>query len=93
MKALRLLRKLLSDFNLTSGEDAKGKHRQLYEIFQLVLKCQFTPDEYYTYRFFEKNKSYSKMLNYMPNYHSLKYFQPAMCDQRWSFIISNKLLF
>lgn len=93
MKTLKLAKKVLSDFNLVSDAGAKGKTRQLFEIMQLVARCQFTPDEYYSYRFFEKSKGYNEMLNYMSKYHSMEYFHPPMSDPHLSFLISDKLSF
>ncbi len=93
LKKYKLLRKVLSEFHLASGEEAKGKLRQIYEIAQLVFRGQYTPDEYYTYRFFEKDRTYSNMLNYMSKYHSLEYYHPTMRDPGLSFIINNKFYF
>jgi len=93
MKLFVLIKKILADFHLVKEKDCKSRLRQVVEIINLMLRCQFTPDEYYTYRFFEKNKSYRDMLEYMSNYMAVSYFHPNLRDPVWAFLLGDKLSF
>ena len=92
-KIKKPLRGIFSELKLVSGDGIKPKARQLIEIFQLLLRCQFTPDEYFYNRFHESGKDYKYMLNYLSNYHSLVYYHPKLLDQDWAYILRNKVLF
>jgi hypothetical protein len=87
------LQGFISELKLADGEKVKSKARQLIEIFQLLVRCQFTPDEYYYNRFYESGKDYKYMLNYLSNYHSLVNFHPILLDQSWIHILRNKVIF
>jgi hypothetical protein len=93
VRALSIIKKIAADLHLESGEGCKSKLRQLAEIIQLAARVQFTPDEYYTYRFYKRCMAYSDMLSYMSNYRSVVYFHPALHDARWAVTTSNKLCF
>ena len=93
LKIKKMLQGLFNEFQLADGEGVKSKTRQLTEIIQLLLRCQFTPDEYFYNCFYESGKDYKDMLNYLSNYHSLVYFHPKLLDQDWVHILRNKLLF
>ena len=92
-KIKKPLRGFFSELKLADGERVKPRARQLVEIVQLLLRCQFTPDEYFFNRFYESGKDYKYMLNYLSNYHSLVYFHPKLLDQDWLHILRNKVLF
>ena len=93
MGIVKLIKKAYSDFELVDGDNCKSKKQQLYEIVQLALRCHYTPDEYYTYRFYEKDIKYSDMLNYLSNYYFLEYLHPTLNSSEWRVILDNKLLF
>lgn len=88
-----LLKGFLNDFSPVDGELYKPKGRQLVEIIQLILRCQATPKEYYKYRFYELDKDYSYMMNYLFHYDLNKTFRPALNSPEWVFIFRNKLIF
>ena len=89
----KLLAGFFEEFKLVTGEGCKSSIKQLIEVFQLMLKCQYTPDEYYYYRFYEKDKNYAYMLNFMSNFYSLEYYHPKLNNPGWKKVISNKLIF
>lgn len=92
-RASNLLNGFMRDFNPVAGEGIKSKSRQLIEVLQLILKCQFTPKEYYRYKFYESDKDYAYMLNYLPNYYLNNNFRPALNNPEWFHIFRNKMLF
>jgi hypothetical protein len=92
-KTTRLIKGFFEEFRPISGEYCKSKSRQITEVIQLMLRLQFTPDEYYTYGFYKIDKDYKYMMNYLSNFYSLEYYHPALIDPYWVFILSNKLLF
>ena len=92
-RPLHLLRGFLNEFKPVEGENCKPKTRQLAEILQLILRCQATPKEYFDYRFYELDKDYSYMLNFLFHYELNKTFRPALNKPEWAFLFRNKLLF
>ena len=92
-KLMKPLKGLIGELKLADGEGVKPKGRQLIEILQLLLRCQFTPDEYYYNRFYESGKDYKYMLNYLSNYHSLVNFHPKLLEPNWIHVLRNKVLF
>lgn len=92
-KPISLIRNIMQEFKLVSGENCKPKLIQLKEIFQLILRCQYTPDEYFSYQFYQKDISYSEMLNYLSKFYSLNYLHPLLNKPQWAHIMSNKFFF
>ena len=90
---MRLLKGFRADFNAFEGEHCKTKSRQLIEIIQLILRRQATPKEYYSYRFYELDKDYLYMMNFLFHYDLNKTFRPVLNKPEWVFIFRNKLLF
>jgi len=92
-KAFRLVSKFREEFLFIKGSGCKSVPRQFIEVIQLLFRAQFTPGEYYFNRFFELDKDYSFMLNFLSNYHMTNYYRPALTDAEWTPITENKLLF
>jgi hypothetical protein len=92
-KIHKLFKGFIEEFKPVTGPECKSKSRQLIEVTQLILRCQFTPDEYYYFRFYEKNKDYRYMLNFLSNFNSLEYYHPPLRDLQWIHLLRNKLLF
>ena len=92
-KVFKIASKFREEFLLVKGAGCKSSTRQLIEVIQLLFRAQLTPGEYYFNRFFELDKDYSFMLNFLSNYHLANYYRPALADGEWTPITENKLLF
>ena len=92
-KTYKLAAKFKEEFTFIKGAGCKSVPRQFIEVIQLLLRAQFTPGEYYFNRFFELDKDYSFMLNFLSNYHMANYYRPALTDAEWTSITENKFLF
>ena len=92
-KTYKLVAKFREEFLFIKGAGCKSVPRQFIEVIQLLLRAQFTPGEYYFNRFFELDKDYSFMLNFLSNYHMANYYRPALTDAEWTPITENKFLF
>ncbi len=92
-----LITKHKKSFNKESkpiiGEASKTTIRQVIEMVQLMARCQFTPEEYYTYNFYKAEKSYKEMMNYLSYFYLTHYYQPALIDNEWEVVFRNKLIF
>ena len=93
IKTRRLARKLINEFKPVTGQGYKSSLRQLFEILQLLLRCQLTPEEYYFYEFHKSGIDYKHMLNYISNYQKKHYFRPALNNHEWGEVFQNKFMF
>jgi len=59
----------------------------------LALRYRFSPIEYRTYRFFDREKKFPEMLTYLSNYEISHKVRPLMYDRRVLPMLTNKLLF
>jgi len=88
-----MVKGFINEFKPVTGNNCKPKSRQIAEVMQLLLRCQFTPDEYYYYRFYELDKDYRDILKYISNFYIVNYYRPALNDQKWAVVFRNKLIF
>ncbi len=90
----RLYLKLKYEFNNKASDVThKSVLRQKYELLYLLLERQFTPAEYYAYRFYEKDKKYGDMVKYISNSTLLDVIIPTLNKNSWMNIHDNKWLF
>lgn len=76
-----------------AGEKSKPKLQQARELFQLALRRQFFPEEYYLYRFYERDKDYRHMLQFLSVTGMRTQLRPVLNDLQWKSILDNKWLF
>jgi hypothetical protein len=76
-----------------SGPHAKPKTQQIYELAQLALRQLFLPEEYYLYRFYERDKDYKYMLRFLCTRHQRNQLQHALNNSSWKVILDNKWMF
>jgi hypothetical protein len=67
--------------------------QQRREMLQLDLRCQLTAAEYRLYRFYNQDKDYAYMLNFLPSNEQRNTFQAALNDPNWKVLLDNKWLF
>ena len=85
-----------SDTLGSAGESAKISKswlRQRREMLQLNLRCQLTAEEYRLYRFYEQDKDYAYMLNFLPIDALRNTFRTTLNDPNWKVLLDNKWLF
>lgn len=71
----------------------KSKAQQRRELLQLRARYLLTDTEYYLYRFHERDKDYSYMLNFMTTHAQRNKFRHVLNDPQWAHILDNKWLF
>ena len=67
--------------------------RQWQEMAQLYVRCILTPKEYRRYRFYERDKDYRYMLNFLTVSAFRHRFRLALNDPNWKVVLDNKWLF
>lgn len=82
-----------SSLSVSVGEGCKPRAQQLRELTQLALARSFSPEEYFTYRFYERGKGYEEMFRFMSQVAMREIFRPAVNDRQWKPILDNKWLF
>jgi hypothetical protein len=94
MSLISFLKRINQEFSTdVRGPIYKSYLRQRYEVLQLMIRGYFTPAEYYTYRFFEKNITYRDMLQFISNFTLLDVIIPALNLNTAMNIHENKWLF
>jgi hypothetical protein len=62
-------------------------------MVQLYARCLLTPREYRLYRFYEQDKDYAYMLNFLSIDGLRNQFRLALNDPKWKVVLDNKWLF
>lgn len=75
------------------GGGHKSQAQQRREMRQLYARCLLKPEEYQLYRFYEPDKDYRYMLNFLPNNALRNKFRVTLNDQNWKVVLDNKWLF
>ncbi len=78
---------------INTGPDSKNVFRQVAEMFWLAARYRFSPIEYRTYRFFDRDKTFTEISTYLSN-HELTYkIRSRLYDPRVISMLNNKLIF
>lgn len=77
----------------STGGGHKSQEQQRHEMRQMFLRCLLKPEEYQLYRFYESDKDYRYMLNFLPNNALRHKFRVTLNDQDWKVVLDNKWLF
>lgn len=87
------IKRVLGNYKINIGPGYKSKFRQLVEMLWLALRYRFSPIEYRTYRFFDRDMKFSEMLTFLSNYEISYKIRPSLYDRRVLSMLNNKLLF
>jgi hypothetical protein len=82
-----------SAFRASTGAHCKPRSRQVRELVQLAMRRSFCREEYFAYRFYERDKSYAEMFRFMPRIAMREALQPGVNDRQWVPILDNKWVF
>lgn len=82
-----------SAFRSSTGEHCKPRGQQVRELVQLAMRRSFSPEEYFAYRFYERDKGYAEMFRFMPRIAMREILQPGVNDRQWVPIFDNKWVF
>lgn len=93
MKILKRITKLKQELTPVIDPESKSPLKQWYEILNIGMTAQFTPGEYYLYKFHKKNKNINEIYRYIPNSLWVDHIWHKMNDKRWEQILQNKWLF
>ena len=60
-----VIRRTIKNFRIRQGKEYKSVIKQIWENLMLILRIQLEPNEYYLFRFYEKNVKLDHAITYL----------------------------
>lgn len=88
-----VLRRTIKNFRIARGKEYKSVIRQIWENLMLILRIQLEPNEYYMFRFHEKDRKMGMVINYLNSAQYSRDIDPILNPPGWHYILNDKLIF
>ena len=88
-----VIRRTIKNFRIRQGKEYKSVIKQIWENLMLILRIQLEPNEYYLFRFYEKNVKLDHAITYLNSAQFSRDINPVLNPPEWHYILNDKLVF
>lgn len=88
-----VMRRTIKNFRIARGKEYKSVLRQIWENVMLILRIQLEPNEYFMFRFHEKDRKMGMVVNYLNSAQFSREVDPILNPPEWHYILNDKLIF